>query len=356
MRKVFLIGILAITILFPVASYGSTSRIKDLVKIEGISSNKLVGYGIVVGLAGTGDRNRGIIDRTMANILKVIGALQVDPNTIRTQNAASVMVTAELPPFAKAGDTIDVTVSSIGDAASIEGGTLLLTPLKAPDGKIYAMAQGAISIGGANPQRGGGRQTAQRNHPSVGRVPRGALVHQSLESGIEGLAALALVLHRPDFTTATRIKETINGKFGNVAEAPDAGTVKVLIPETYSGKPVEFFAHLGVLSVVPDDVAKVVINERTGTVIIGNEVKLLPVAIAHGNLSVVVQPENKAAKGNKKEKGEEQQQKVILFKDGPTLKSVVDALNAVGVAPRDLIAILQALREAGALQAELEIL
>lgn len=357
--------LLTLTAITPAVSFGAASRIKDLVKLEGISNNKLVGYGIIVGLAGTGDRNRGIIDRTMANVLKAIAALQVDATTIRTQNAAAVMVTAELPPFAKSGDAIDVVVSSIGDASSIEGGTLLLTPLKAPDGKIYAMAQGTLSIGGANPQKQAGRQT-QRNHPSAGRIPSGALVHKSLDPGMEGLTSLTLILHRPDFTTATRIMNAVNSKFGDLSSAADGGTVKVLIPDTFMGRPVEFFAQIGALTVVPDEIAKIVINERTGTVIMGSEVKLLPVAIAHGNISVTVQaqstPKNKKqASGGKIIKNnlstaEGDQKQLLLLDESPNLKAVVDALNAIGATPRDLIAILQALREAGALQAELEVI
>lgn len=371
MKEIFAILLTSLMIFSTsIPGFSAASRIKDLVKLEGVSNNKLIGYGIVVGLAGTGDRNRGIIDRTMANILKIVGSLQVDATAIRTQNAAAVMVTADLPPFSKSGDTVDVVVSSIGDAASIEGGTLLLAPLKAPDGKIYAMAQGTLSIGGVNPQRQGGRQqNVPRNHPAAGRIPRGALVHQSLDPEMEGLTNLTLVLHRPDFTTATRIMNAVNTKFGNLAQATDAATVRVAIPAAFAGKSVEFFANIGSLTVVPDEVAKIVVNERTGTVIMGNEVKLSPVAIAHGSLSVIVKPESETPKNQKDSKktkqpaknaaqpSEELQQKqVLFFKENPTLKSIVDALNIVGATPRDLIAILQALRQSGALQAELEII
>lgn len=347
-------------------AFSAQVRIKDLVKVEGVSSNKLIGYGLVVGLSGTGDRLKGITDVTVANLLKTLGSVAVNAGTIRTQNAAAVVVTAEMPAFAKSGDSIDVTVSALGDASSLEGGTLLMTPLRAGDGNVYGMAQGALSIGGFN-IRGGGRERVQRNHPLVGRIPDGALLHRGVETPIGTEQNIRLVLRDPDFTTASRIAGQITTKFGaGTARAEDAATIDVTVPESYQSDRVTFLAMIGQLSVTPDEVARVVINERTGTVVMGKDVKISPVAVSHGALSVVISttPEYPpgpslvppAAEQKTQVQVEEEKRKVIYLKGGATLKDVVDALNVIGAGPRDLIAILQALKRAGALQAELEIL
>ncbi|MBI2265182.1 MAG: flagellar basal body P-ring protein FlgI [Armatimonadetes bacterium] len=344
-------------------------RVKNLVKIQGASSNQLIGYGLVVGLSGTGDRNKGITDQAVANMLKAFGS-SLNSANLRTQNAAAVMVTAELPPFAKSGDRVDATVSSLGDATGLQGGTLLLTALRGVDGKTYAMAQGPLSIGGFNVETGaagGARQGVQKNHAAAGRLPSGVLIHADMTSPLVEDGAVSLVLNSPDFVTAARLSNAVNMAFGPVADARDAATVSVRVPPQFSGRSVDFIAQIGQLSVEPDEVARVVINERTGTVIMGSDVKIGNVAIAHGNLKVVISSETKVVAPKYPygptetvPKAEvtprEEERRLLYLPGGASLRDVVDALNAVGVSPRDLISILQGLRQAGAPRAELEIL
>ncbi len=343
-------------------------RIKDYVNIRGVRTNQLVGYGLVIGLNGTGDgKNAQFTFQSLASMLEIMG-MTVDPKAIRkVENVAAVMVTAELPPFARAGGRIDVTVSSIGDAESLTGGVLLMTPLKGADGRVYAAAQGPLSVGGFS--AGGGGSTVQKNFPTVGRIPNGALVEREIPSDFNGQENLFLTLKTPDFTNASRLAGVINKAFqGPIAKTLDAGTVELKVPEAYAGNLVGFVTNVEGLSFVPDTISKVVVNERTGTVVVGENVRISTIAIAHGNLSIQVKTTANVSQPLPFSEGrtvvtpdtdtivEEGNEQLILVESGASIGEVVRALNALGVSPRDLIAIFQAIKSAGALQAELEIM
>ncbi|RMF82014.1 MAG: flagellar basal body P-ring protein FlgI [Nitrospirae bacterium] len=347
----------------------AATRLKDVADVVGVRSNQLIGYGLVVGLDGTGDGVKSTFTRqSLTAMLRRLG-VTVDATALKVENVAAVAVTADLPPFAREGSRLDVTVSSIGDAESLRGGTLLMTPLKGPDGKVYAVAQGAVSVGGFSfGGRGGGG--VQKNHPTTGRIASGALVEREIPYELTGHDTLRLALRRPDFTTAERIAVAIDGRFGErIAEAQDPGTVVVRIPDRYRERPVPFAARLEGIEVQEDQVARVVLNERTGTVIMGEEVRLSTVAIAHGGLSIsiketplVSQPAPLSTGGKTVEATDsqvevkEEERRLAVVPAGVSLAEVVRALNALGVGPGDLIAILQALKAAGALHAELELL
>ncbi len=339
-------------------------RIKDLVDIQGVRENQVTGYGLVVGLNGTGDKSGSqftII--SLANMLRNMG-VQVDPNLLKVKNVAAVMVTGSLPPFARSGQQLDVTISSLGDATSLNGGTLITTPLKAADGKIYALAQGPISVGGFAVGAASGSSMTQ-NFPTVGRIPDGAIVERSLdfEMGNE----LTLIMDNPDFTTVKRLVSTINRHMGEgTAKASDLSTIKVTIPEKYGV--VDFVASLEALDVTPDTYAKVVVNERTGTVVMGSSVKLSTVAIAHGNLSIKINEASQVSQPGAlaggqtavtPESGIEVTQGgrgLVVLPHGTTIGDLVGALNAIGVTPRDLVIILQSIKQTGALYADLEVI
>jgi len=344
-------------------------RVKDIARVEGARSNQLMGYGLVFGLAGTGDSKQTIFTpQAIANMLQEFG-INVPGALIRVKNAAAVMVSAELPAFAKPGDRIDVTVSSMGDAGSLQGGTLLQTPLQAADRRVYAVAQGPISIGGFSAAAGGTQ--VQKNHPTVGRIPGGALVEATVPATLERGGAVNVSLSQADFATASRIASAINDRLGqSAASAPDAGTVLVHIPQGREANLVDFIAQIEQVRVQPDVVAKVIINERTGTVIIGGNVTISPVAVAHGGLTVeitqeltVSQPPPLAPKTGattvvvpQNEVAAQEKEGALTPVKGRTVAELVQSLNAIKVAPRDVIAILQAIKQAGALQAELEII
>ncbi|MCD6318405.1 flagellar basal body P-ring protein FlgI [Candidatus Aerophobetes bacterium] len=344
-------------------------RIKDIAKIQNLQEIQLFGYGLVVGLNGTGDkRGAPFTVQSISNMLQKLG-ITVNPKDMRLKNVAAVMVTSTFLPFTKVGNCIDVTVSSIGDATSLEGGTLLLTPLQGPDGVVYALAQGPVSIGGFNIAAGG--TGARKNHPTVGRIPGGGIVEKEFPSSMPaGKSDISLILSQPDFTTATRISETINKAFSSeISTCLDANTIKVEVPEKYEEKNliVDFISKVEELSVVPDTVAKVIINERTGTIVVGKNVRVSPVAVAHGNLFVTVKTMPVISQPTPFSSGEtvvtkktevevkEQKGRMSLLK-GTTVEELVSTLNALGVTPRDMIAIFQALKEAGALQGELIIM
>ncbi|HBU48182.1 MAG TPA: flagellar biosynthesis protein FlgA [Myxococcales bacterium] len=343
------------------------SRVKELVKIEGLRTNHLVGYGLVVGLDGQGDNDSARFTvKSIAALMQRQG-VQVKEREIRVKNVAAVMVTSQLPPFAKAGNNLDVQVSSIGNAKSLQGGTLLMTRMKGADGKTYALAQGPVSVGGFSLGGGGGK--VQKNHPTAGRVPSGATVERPAPSQLETGKPLLLHLNRPDFTTAARIARAINEALGSVsAHAMDPGQVKVNIPEPYKNRSVDLVAGIEALEVLSDQRARVVLNERTGTVVMGHGVRIKTVAISHGSLMLsvsgdeqIVQPQaftegTTATQQNTKVDVKEGSSGLAMVKSGPTLGQVVSALNALGVTTRDLIAILQAMRAAGALDAEIELL
>ncbi|EGO64076.1 flagellar basal body P-ring protein FlgI [Acetonema longum] len=368
MRKVLclsLIAMLAVSLTAALAAPVNT-RIKDLAKVQGVRSNQLVGYGLVVGLAGTGDSDKAEYTiQSIASMLKSFG-ITAPMDNLRPKNMAAVMITAELPPFAKPGDTIDIAVSSIGDAKSLQGGTLLQAPLKAANGQVYAVAQGALSIGGFSVSGGGSR--TQKNFPTVGSVPSGAIVEQEVPNQIGANGTIALSLRQPDFTTANRIAEAVESRFGPISQARDPGTVAVTIPNYYQQNVVGFVAALEELYVRPDSVAKVVINERTGTVVMGSHVAVSEVAVAQGSLNVRIVNRPEVSQPAPFSDGEtvvtEQQQitvsdkpaSFIVLPSTANVGDVVNALNAVGATSRDVIAILQAMKAAGALHAEIQIM
>lgn len=348
-------------------SVGATVRIKDIASIQGVRSNQLVGYGLVVGLDGTGDGNRSVFTiQSMVSMLEHMG-ITVDSRDIRVKNVAAVMVTADLPPFARAGARIDALVSSIGDAQNLQGGTLLLTPLKAANGHVYAVAQGPVNTGGF--AAGGAGASIRKNFPTVGRLIGGALVERDIHGDFNRRTSLTLNLQRPDFTTVTRVADAINGLFFDpIAAAADAGTIELQVPAAYAGNLVELVALIEALEVQPDTAARVVINERTGTVVIGENVRISTIAIAHGNLSIVVKENIHVSQPLPFSEGEtvlvpdtdvmigEGENQLLVLPQGVNIGEVVNALNALGVSPRDLIAIFQAIKAAGALQAELEVI
>ena len=348
---------------------GAGTRLKEVAAIEGVRDNQLIGYGLVVGLNGTGDKRQTVFSaQALTNILKRMG-VTVDPAAILVRNMAGVMVTATLPPFAQPGTRIDVTAAAIGDATNLQGGLLLMTPLKGADGQAYAVAQGAVITGGFVAGRGGNSQTM--NHPTVGRIPAGGIVEQTPLS-VAPSSKLKLQLRQADFTTAARIAEVLNQRFATggpaVARAESAAVVAVDIPAAYSTRPVEFIAEIEGLAVEADRPAKVVINERTGTIVMGKDVRISPIAIMQGALSVeirtrldVSQPE--ALSGGKTVvtpqtniDAKAETAKNVVLQKGASVEELVRALQAISATPRDIIAILQNLRSAGALDAEIEVI
>lgn len=331
---------LVVCLLCPVT--GFAARIKDLAAIKGIRSNQLTGYGLVVGLAGTGDNSSvSFTTQSLSNMMKKMN-ISDDGDALKVSNVASVMVTAKIPPFARIGDRLDITVSSLGDADSLSGGTLLMTQLKGVDGKVYALAQGSLSL--ALPADADDRDS----HLVVARLINGASVEREIPFQLNGKSHLILSLLRPDFTTARRMADTINIAVGEgSAEMIDSSALKLRVPETMRDKHVaQFIADIETLSVIPDSLAKVVINEKTGTVVIGRDVTISSVAVAHGDLSVTIDQEGEEA----------DQDRVMMLEGTSTIGELVRGLNSLGVKPRDLISILEGIKAAGALQAELDIL
>lgn len=347
-------------------AFGETVRVKDITEVEGVRGNQLVGYGLVVGLSGSGDSQNSLFtNQALGNVLNKLG-LTVDSQAVRVRNIASVIVTAELPPFVAPGEKIDVTVSSLGDAKSLQGGVLLLTPLKGVDGKVYAVAQGPVSIGGFT--AGGGGTRVQRNHPTVGTIPGGAIVERTVETHFfdTSRGTVSLLLREPDFVTASRIALAINEELGgDRAVVVNANKVEITVPDRYRNRVSQLLALLGELPVEPDVPARVVVNERTGTVVIGGNVRILPVALSHGNLTVTVRTEYQVSQPPPFSPGEtvvvpreevqvkEEETRLFPVRSGNTIEDLVQVLNSLGVSPRDLVAILQALKKAGALQGEL---
>jgi flagellar P-ring protein precursor FlgI len=351
-------------------SAGGDVRIKDVARVVGVRDNNLYGYGLVIGLNGTGDRSGSspFTPQSVASMLQRLG-IAVPPLALNGKNVASVMVTAKLPPFTRPGSTLDVTVSSLGDATTLQGGTLLLTPLQGPDARTYALAQGPVSVGGAVASGQGG-DSVQKNHPTVGRVPAGAIVEREVPMALDP-SGIVLTLRQPDFTTAVRLAEAVNGVgLGPVARPVSPATVSVAVPPGERDRLTEFIARIESARLSVDTPARVVINERTGTIIMGSQLRISTVAIAHGNLVIQVkedkqvsQPPPFAPQGSqtvvvpksevsiKEEKGQ-----LAVVEGGASIGDVVQGLNALGVTPRDLISILQAMRQAGALLAEMEIM
>jgi flagellar P-ring protein precursor FlgI len=373
--RVSLVSLAVAALLLPPAR--AEVRIKDITDLEGARSNQLLGFGLVVGLNGTGAK--GIFTQQVAvdmlqrfNVVaKTISDSRGD-SVFKSGNISAVMVTAELGPFARHGSRLDVTVSVLDEATSLQGGTLLLTPLKGADGLDYAVAQGAISVGGFSfaTSQGGGTPTAsaQKNHPTVGRIASGAIVEREARGEVLCNGQIRLMLREPDYGTARSVARSINGRYPASAIALDAGTVQVFVPPGMCPKLVYFLGDIGVLEVTPDTPARVVINERTGTIVAGEQVKIDTVAITHGNLAIVVQNEPIASQPRPYSKGKtvvlprgkvgvtEQGGAVQVLPQTVTVADLARALNALGATPRDLIVIFQSLKQAGALHAELVIM
>lgn len=348
----------------------AVTRIKDIAKVQGVRSNQLMGYGLVVGLNGTGDSDDipQMISSTVS-MLRSFG-ITVSPLDLDSDNVAAVIVTATLPPFVREGDTIDVTISAMGDAESIQGGTLLQTPLRAADGEVYAVAQGPVSTGGF--MAGRGNNTAQRNYPTVGTTPNGAIVERTVEDDIGNKGQISLSLSNADFTTATRVANAINSAYApmQLARATNPGRIDVVIPGNYRTNVVAFISSIESLNVMPDNVAKVVFNERTGTIVMGGEVSVDECAITQGGLSIRIARDFNVSQPNPLSLGsgrttvvpqdttevEEMPSNSIVLPPTTNVNDLVGALNAVGATPRDCISILQALKAAGAIHATLEII
>lgn len=341
------------------------ARLKDLVSIEGVRENQLIGYGLVVGLAGTGDRRQTMFSaQSLTNLLQRMG-VTVSATAIRVTNTAAVLVTATLPAFAQPGARLDTTVAAIGDAANLQGGILILTSLRGADGQVYAVAQGPVVTGGFSSGRGGASQTV--NHPTVGRAPGGAIVERAAPS-VAPQGTVRLQLRQSDFTTSARIVESIGKRFAGAARADSAGLVTVAIPPDYATRATEFIAQLESLAVEADRPARVVVNERTGTIVLGKDVRIQPVAILHGNLNVEIQTTFNVSQPAPLSQGttevvpqttvtaKEEKARNVVLKQGATVEDLVRALAAIGSTPRDVIAILQNLRGAGALEAEIEVI
>lgn len=354
--------------LLPVNASAQPVRLKDIARVQGVTNNQLVGYGLVTGLAQTGDSQSAVFSsKTLQNVLSTFGLSTLSAD-VRSRNVAAVVVTANLPPFAHSGDNIDVTVSSVGDSTSLQGGTLIMTELRGANNLVYATAQGPMSVGGFI--IGDAANSITKNHVAAGRIPQGAVVAREMVTNLQqDQAGFSYVLQTPDYKTAARTAAALNGKFGNgTARALDAASIRVDFPQKYVGDVVSFLADAGDLRIDADPQAKVVINERTGTIVMGGDITLAPVAIAHGNLSITITTNNQvvqpgpftnaqaATQTNTKIQATETGRKLIYITGAATLAQVVRALNTIGVSPRDLISIVQALRESGALQADLDII
>ncbi len=366
-RKLLLLWTM-IASLLPVPTVAAT-RLKEIASLEGVRDNQLMGYGLVVGLNGTGDKRQTVFSaQALTNILRRMG-VTVNPTAILVRNMAAVMVTATLPPFAQPGTRIDVTAAAIGDASNLQGGMLLLTSLQGPDGEIYAAAQGPLLTGGFVAGGGGNAQTL--NHPTVGRIPSGAIIEKSPPT-VAPSTKIRLQLRQADFSTAARVVEAVNRRFPKdtqpTARAESSGAIAIDIPSEFSSRPVEFVAEIESLTVDADRPQKVVINERTGTIVLGKEVRIAPVAILHGALSVEIQTQFEVSQPKPFSQGEttvipsvkvdakEQKTQNVVLQLGASVEDLVRALQAIGSTARDIIAVLQNMRAAGALSADIEVI
>ncbi|HEY0967433.1 MAG TPA: flagellar basal body P-ring protein FlgI [Opitutaceae bacterium] len=351
---------------FGFAATLQAARVKDLTLIEGGRDNQLVGYGILVGLAGDGDSNAATTLRSISNVLQRYG-LSVDATDVKSKNVAAVMITADISAFLKPGSRIDVMVSSMGDAKTLQGGVLLQTPLLGADGQVYAVAQGPVAVGGFLGGAGGaGGATVQKNHPTVGGISGGAIVEREIIATFVQDNTLRLLLHNPDFTSAARMADSINGRWPGAANPVDAATVSVNLPPDYRGRDVAFIADLGEVETTTDTLARIVINERTGTIVATSTVRLSRVAIAHGSLTITVASNLGVSQPNAfNNTGQttvvpstqtavnETKGGFTIVEEEPTIERLAAALNALGVSTREMMAIFQSLKRSGALQAEL---
>jgi flagellar P-ring protein FlgI len=350
------------------AQAAAASRIKDITDFEGVRENPLVGYGLVVGLNGTGDslRNSAFTAESLQAMLERLG-VSTRGEDLKTKNVAAVMVTTTLRPFARQGSRLDVTVSALGDAKSLEGGTLLVTPLYGADGEIYAVSQGQLAIGGFVAQ--GIAETVTRGVPTTARIASGAIVEREVEFELDQLERIRIALRNPDFTTAERIATAINRRFATaIARATDPATVALSVPPSYRGRTAALLTDIEQLAVEPDQPARVLVDEQSGIIVMGDDVRISRVAVAQGNLTVRVTEEPQVSQPNPLAEGdtvvvprtrveiEEGGGNVVVLDDGVSLQALVAGLNALGVGPRDLISILQAIKAAGALQAEIVVM
>jgi len=316
----------------------SAARLKDIASIRGVRTNQLVGYGVVVGLNGTGDSKSEFTNKSIERMLDRLG-VKVNGKDISSKSVAAVIVTAELPAFARAGNKVDLTVSTLGDASSLKGGTLVQTPIRAADQQVYAVGQGPLLVG----------YSATGVHETVARLPNGGMIERDIGQEFANRKMFRMTLHNPDFTTAARVVKMINKELaGKYATALDAGTIDVVSPAAYEGKGVELLAAIESLEVNPDQAAVVVVNEKTGTVVIGHGVRVSRVAISHGDLTVKVGGDSSSSK----KEGEH----IMVMEESANVGDIVKAMNKLGVTPRDLITILQSIKAAGALHGDLEIL
>jgi len=367
MRKLITLLILCALTL----EHAAAARIKDIARIQGSRQNQLIGYGVVVGLAGTGDSNPNVTLQSVANFLNRFG-LTVSISDIKANNAAIVMVTADLPPYLRQGARIDVNVASVADSKNLQGGVLLQTPLVAADGQVYAVAQGALVLGGFGGGTGGaGGASIQKNHPTVAQISGGALVEREVPSDVvTQVSTIDISLSEPDFTTASRMADSLNHHFTTIAMAVDSGTVRVHVPPDFldPSKQVNFISQLENVETEPDTTTKVVVNERTGTIVANSRIRVSSVAVAHGNLTIsIVSSEQVSQPSPFSNTGttatttstttgvKEEKSSLVVLQDLPTVDRVAAALNALGATPRDMISIFEALKQAGALQADLVI-
>jgi flagellar P-ring protein precursor FlgI len=346
------------------------ARLKDLGRVEGYRSNQLFGYGLVIGLNGTGDKqNTEFTVQTLSNLLQDYN-IRVNPADVRVKNVAAVIVTADVPAFVQSGTRLDATISSIGDANSLSGGILLLTPLKGPDGKVYAVGQGPVSLGGGFTALGIGAKVT-KDHQTAGRITGGVLLERTIAASVVSPdGKIHIHLDRPDFTTARRVAEGLNKSAMQLAAQPNSpGVITVALPDEFKNNPVAFIAALEAIEITPDQPARIVVNERTGTVVISRDVRIAPVAVAHAGLHITIKTDLKVSQPNPFGRGdtkvvpdtsitikEPENRQLVELPGGVALNDLVRALNSLGVAPRDLIAVFEALREAGALQAELVVM
>jgi flagellar P-ring protein precursor FlgI len=364
-------GIAAFAVIFGLsvsAPAGAASRIKDLANVEGVRQNQLIGYGLVVGLNGTGDtlNNIPFTKQSLQAMLERLG-VNIRGQTLRTGNVAAVMVTANLPAFSTQGTRIDVTVSAMGDSKSLQGGTLLVTPLLGADGNVYAVAQGSLAIGGFSAEGDAAKIT--RGVPTVGRISNGAIIEREIDFALNRLPNLRLALRNADFTTAKRIASAVNDFIGIPAAEPlDPSTVQLSIPKEYAGKVVALLTEIEQLQIETDLPAKIIIDERSGIIVLGRDVRVSTVAVAQGNLTVSISETPQVSQPAPFSRGRtavvprskvgvvEDGKKLALVREGMSLQQLVDGLNALGIGPRDMISILQAIKAAGAIQADIEVM
>jgi len=363
--SLLMVALIAIGDAFPATA---TSRIKDLANIEGVRQNQLIGYGLVVGLNGTGDtlNNIPFTKQSLQAMLERLG-VNIRGQSLRTGNVAAVMVTANLPPFGTQGTRLDVTVSALGDAKSLQGGTLLVTPLLGADGNVYAVAQGSLAIGGF--QAEGEATKITRGVPTVGRIANGAIIEREIEFALNKLNQVRLALRNPDFTTAKRIAGAINDFIGGATAEPlDPSTVQITLPKKYAGNVVSLLTEVEQLQIEPDLAGKIIIDERSGIIVMGRDVRVSTVAVAQGNLTVTISERAQVSQPGPLSRGQtvvtprtrvnvrEDGKGLALVNDGMSLQQLVDGLNALGIGPRDMISILQAIKASGAIQADIEVM